>query len=110
MPKLFLLAALSFSFAVTAQVTRDANPRDKQNTRDGDVNAEALDPATKARIRAEGAAGGTGARIPPEARGPAMVTNGRQNRHSQHKEDPPLGVPPKVEVPVEREVLGPREK
>jgi hypothetical protein len=52
-----------------------------------------------------------GANINPEARGPATVTDGRPNRRSVHKEQPgELGVPPKVPQPVEREVLGPREK
>jgi hypothetical protein len=69
MRRLIFLAAFSISLAATAQVTRDANPREDQN----------LDPATKARIRTEGVPGGTGARVPPEARGPATVTNGRQN-------------------------------
>jgi hypothetical protein len=102
MRKLLFLAAFSFSLTAHAQATPDANVN---------VNPEALDPAAKARIRAEGAAGGTGARIPPEARGPATVTDGRPNRRSVHKEQPAeMGVPPKVPQPLEREVLGPREK
>ena len=101
MHKLLFLAALSFSLAAHAQATPDANVN---------VNPDALDPAAKARIRVEGAAGGTGARIPPEARGTATVTDGHPNRRSMHKEEPSsMGKPPKVE-PVEREVPGPREK
>src|SRR5262245_12811857 len=40
------------------------------------------DPATLARVRVEGAAGGTGAKVPPEASGGGTVGRGRQNRHS----------------------------
>ena len=40
-----------------------------------------LDPATQARLRMDGFAGGTGARIPPEANGGATVGEGQPNRH-----------------------------
>ena len=92
MRKLFFLAALSFSLAAHAQATPDANVN---------VNPDALDPAAKARLRVEGAAGGTGARIAPEVRGQATVTNGRQNRHPAHVEDPALE-PPQAGKPVKK--------
>ena len=46
------------------------------------ANSEPADPATKSRLRMEGAAGGTGARVPPEASGGASVGSGSQHRHS----------------------------
>jgi len=91
---LALLAPLSFSVAVHAQATRDANPREDQNTRGANTQAEEMDPATKARVRTEGVPGGTGARVPPEASGGATVGDGSQHRHS----------PPKPRDPKEGEV------
>ena len=45
------------------------------------TDANTLDPATQARLRMDGFAGGTGARIPPEANGGATVGEGQPNRH-----------------------------
>ena len=92
MRTLLFLAALSFSLAAHAQATPDSNVN---------VNPDALDAAAKARLRAEGSAGGTGARISPEARGQATVTNGRQNRHPAHVEDRALE-PPQAGTPVKK--------
>jgi hypothetical protein len=46
------------------------------------ANAEPADPAEKARVRVEGAAGGTGARVPEEASGGTTAGAGSQHRHS----------------------------
>jgi hypothetical protein len=46
------------------------------------ANAEPADPAAKARVRVEGAAGGTGARVPEEASGGTTAGAGSQHRHS----------------------------
>jgi hypothetical protein len=64
------------------------------------ANAEPSDPAAKARVRVEGAAGGTGARVPPEASGGASVGSGSQHRHSAPK--PPDTEQPPVEKSSER--------
>jgi hypothetical protein len=83
MRKLLLVAVLSLSLSAYAEATRDANPPDKENTQGANTDAIAADPATKARVRVEGAAGGTGARIPEEARGEATVGSGRQHRQAK---------------------------
>jgi hypothetical protein len=88
MRALVILAALFLGFAAYAQPARDANPRGEQNTQGANTantDANAMDPATKARVRVEGAAGGTGARVPPEASGGATVGDGDQHRHSPPK-------------------------
>jgi hypothetical protein len=46
------------------------------------ANTELADPAAKARVRVEGAAGGTGARVPEEASGGTTAGAGSQHRHS----------------------------
>jgi hypothetical protein len=89
MRRLFFLAALSMAFAVHAQPARDANPRDAQNTQGANSDANAMDPATKARVRVEGVPGGTGARVPPEASGGATVGQGDQHRHAPPKPPDP---------------------
>jgi len=75
MRRLLLLSLLSFSFAAFAQsigkIEENAN-----------IDPNKLDPASKARLRVDGAAGGTGARIPEEASGGATVGSGGQHRHS----------------------------
>jgi hypothetical protein len=52
-----------------------------QKVESANINVDAMDAATKARLRAEGLAGGTGARVPPEANGGATVGDGQPNRH-----------------------------
>ena len=76
MRSLIVLAALSFAFAAYAQ---PANDDAKAGAKAG---ADAMDPATKARMRLEGVPGGTGARVPKEASGGATVGNGDQHRRS----------------------------
>lgn len=80
MPKLFLAALLSFSFCAAAQSI-------DKNLQGANTDANALDPAAKARARVEGASGGTGARVPDEARGAASVGSGRQNRRAKPPDD-----------------------
>ena len=58
MRAVLLIAALSIPLAASAQASKDANPRIEQNTQGAEAEGNALDPATQARIRAEGAAGG----------------------------------------------------
>ena len=83
----FIVVALSFCFAANAQVTRDANPRDKQNTEGANTDASAYDPATKARVRTEGSAGGiqggTKTEEQTEIRGGASSGPGRPTRSSR---------------------------
>jgi hypothetical protein len=82
MRKLFLLAALSLSLTAFAQADSRSEPKTPDaNNPEANNKAEVLDPATKARVRTEGSAGGTGARIPEEANGGASAGSGRQNRH-----------------------------
>jgi hypothetical protein len=96
MRPLIVVAALFLGLTAHAQPTRDANPREGQNTQGANAQADAMDPATKARVRAEGAAGGTGAKVPPEASGGGTVGRGRQNRHSAPKP------PDTQQAPVEK--------
>jgi len=79
MRSLVALAALSFAFAANAQPASN----------DAKAGANAMDPATKARVRTEGVPGGTGARVPEEASGGASVGNGDQHRHSLPKPPDP---------------------
>jgi hypothetical protein len=53
-----LISALMLPFTLHAQAARDANPRESQNTQGANTEAGAMDPATKARVRNEGSAGG----------------------------------------------------
>jgi hypothetical protein len=53
-----IISALILPFTINAQPTRDANPRESQNTQGANTEAGAMDPATKARVRTEGSAGG----------------------------------------------------
>ena len=84
MRKLLLLAGLCISVAAFAQ-------SDNKNLQNADIDANKLDPASKARVRVEGAAGGTGARISEEASGGATVGSGSQHRHATSKKDPGAG-------------------
>ena len=83
----FSVVALSFSVGAYAQVTRDANPRDKQNTEGANTDARAYDPATKVRVRTEGSAGGVQGGIKTdeqtEMRGNASRGRGRPTRSSR---------------------------
>ena len=63
--------------AAQAQPSSDT----KQTLEAENISADAMDVATKARVRTEGLAGGTGAHLPPEANGGATVGDGRPNRH-----------------------------
>ena len=67
MRKIIFLAAVSFSLTAFAQ----------QNTQGANTDESALDPAAKARVRVEGAAGGTGAKVPAEASGGATGRTAR---------------------------------
>jgi hypothetical protein len=58
MRKLVLITAFFIPLALQAQPTRDANPREDQNTQGANTEAGAMDPETKARVRAEGSTGG----------------------------------------------------
>jgi hypothetical protein len=58
MRNLILVAALLFPLAAQTQPTRDANPRESQNTQGANTEGSALDPETKARVRTEGSTGG----------------------------------------------------
>jgi hypothetical protein len=93
MRTIFFLAAVSFSVPAFAQ----------QNTQGANTSADALDPAAKARVRVEGAAGGTGAKVPSEASGGATVGQGRQNRRSPPKPTDPQQGPQRGEKSSERE-------
>src|SRR5262245_26284426 len=79
--RLFVVATL-FVLGVTAHAQQGAN-------------TEPADPATLARVRVDGAAGGTGAKVPPEAGG-GTVGGGSQHRHSAPKP------PDTQQAPVER--------
>lgn len=96
-----LVAAVCASFTAYAQPSRDANPRAGQNTQGAD--ASQLDEAAKERLRAEGAAGGTGARISPEASGGATVGNGSQHRHWPKKPPDPQQAERRDESSSDRE-------
>src|SRR5262245_27802549 len=91
--------------ALVLGVTAHAQPRGDQNTQGANSDQAAMDPATQARLRMEGAAGGTGARVPPEANGGATVGPGRQHRQSAAK-------PPDTQQPrrVRREKSSEREE
>jgi hypothetical protein len=66
--------------AAQAQPSSDTQQKvESQNLESASINADALDPATKARLRLEGFAGGTGAQLPPEANGGAAVGEGQPN-------------------------------
>jgi hypothetical protein len=58
----------------------DARSASGQKTQAATPSADTLDAATQARVRLEGVAGGTGARVPPQAGG-AAVGEGQTNRH-----------------------------
>jgi hypothetical protein len=108
MRRLLLASLLSFSFAAFAQSIG-------KNMENADVDPNKLDPAAKARVRVEGAAGGTGARISEEASGGASVGSGSQHRHStETTRDPGAGPakgPPRDEKSNERGApQSPREK
>src|SRR2546426_12150366 len=81
MRKLLLLAGLCISVAAFAQ-------SDNKNLQNADIDANKLDPASKARVRVEGAAGRTGARISEEASGGATGGSGRQHRQAARKNHP----------------------
>jgi type II secretory pathway pseudopilin PulG len=81
MGKLISLVALVLALLAPAQPAQGANTRAEENTQGANQNAEAMDAATRARVRGEGLAGGTGARVPPEANGGATVGDGKTNRH-----------------------------
>jgi hypothetical protein len=94
MRSLIVVVALVFAFPAHAQPAQDANPRAEQNTQGATPNADAMDPATKARVRLEGVPGGPGARVPPEANGGATVGDGQPNRHFLPvPAEPQIGVP-----------------
>jgi hypothetical protein len=100
MRSLIVAVALVFALPVHAQPARDDNPRAEQNAQGAAQNAEAMDPATKARVRMEGVPGGTGARVPPEATGGATVGDGRPNRQALPVPAPPeIGEPPQAKSP-----------
>jgi len=82
MRSLIVAVALVFALPAHAQPAQDANPRAEQNTQGATQNPDAMDPATKARVRTQGVPGGTGARVPPEASGGGTVGDGKPNRHS----------------------------
>ena len=85
MRSLIFLAALSLAFAANAQ-TANEQPANAQPASNGaKAGADAMDPATKARVLLEGVPGGTGARVPKEASGGATVGNGDQHRYSLPK-------------------------
>src|SRR2546428_912518 len=81
MLKLLLLAGLCISVAAFAQ-------SDNKNLQNADIDANKLDPASKARVRVEGAAGGTRARISEEASGGARGGSGSQHPHATLQNDP----------------------
>ena len=74
MRRLALLSLLSFTLAAFAQ----SIDKIEQNA---DLDPGKLDEAAKARLRVDGAAGGTGARISESASGGATVGSGGQHRH-----------------------------
>jgi len=81
MRQLLLLSLLSFSLAAFAQ----SIPKLEQNM---NVDPNKLDEAAKARLRVDGAAGGTGARISESASGGATVGSGSQHRHRIETSEP----------------------
>jgi hypothetical protein len=80
MRKLVFIAALCSSLTVYAQ-------REDQNTQGAQTEGSAYDPATKSRVRTEGAAGGTkgGMKMEQqnEVRGSASSGSGRPQRSRQ---------------------------
>jgi hypothetical protein len=98
MRSFIVLVAFVFSIPAHAQPAQDANPRAEQNTQGANQNADAMDPATKARVRMEGVPGGTGARVPPEASGGGTVGDGKPNRHFP----PPPPEPQRAETRAEK--------
>ena len=78
MRKLFFLAALSFSLAAVAQSI-------EQNKQGANTEGSAYDPATKARVRTEGAAGGIQGGIKGDAQDAENATAGQgsPNQHSK---------------------------
>jgi hypothetical protein len=98
-----LVAALFLGLSAYAQPERDANPGARQNTEGANTDARAMDPATKARVRGEGLAGGTGARVPPEATGGATVGDGQPNRHAPPKPPEPQRAEVRDEKSSDRE-------
>jgi hypothetical protein len=86
MAKLFAVA-VALLFAVTAQAqeredkksaTQEQQGRVEQNTKD----AEPQDPAAKARVRVDGAAGGTGAAATEQARKGVKTGEGPHRRYT----------------------------
>lgn len=88
------MRTFTFVFAVFFSSAAFAQVADQQATQKPGSGVDVADPAMKARIRVDGAAGGTGARVSPEASGGATVTNGRQNRHPAFEEQPGPDAPP----------------
>ena len=89
MRRLVFVSLLSFSLAAFAQ----SIGKIEQNA---DLDPGKLDEAAKARLRVDGAAGGTGARISESASGGATVGSGGQHRH---RPEPSEQVAPAAKVP-----------
>ena len=86
MRSLLFLAALSFSVAASAQSNDSGTHRSDQNTQGANTEGSGYDPATKARVRTEGAAGGLQGGIKGDAQDAENATAGQgsPNTHSKH--------------------------
>ena len=93
MRTVIFLGALAVGLAAYAQ-PQDTKERERA-AEGASTKVNPDDPATKARVRAEGSAGGTGARIPDEASGGSSAGKGRQNRESLPRPGDETVTPPK---------------
>jgi hypothetical protein len=76
------LVALVFALPLHAQPAQDAKLPEQHNTQGATQNSDAIDPATKARVRTEGVPGGTGARVPAEP----QIGQPREEKSSERNE------------------------
>lgn len=85
MRNLIFIAGLTFSVAAAAQSNDSGTHRSDQNTQGANTEGSAYDPATKARVRTEGAAGGIQGGIKGDAQDAENATAGQgsPNQHSK---------------------------